>query len=134
MAGNMPRVILAVEDYEASREVLAIYLRHLGYEVLEAATCAEALKLVHANPDLVLLDVELPDGSGWTVAELIHGRHPDGKVPIVVISSVDMPGTVPVAVAAYLQKPADLGALAGLVHKLIGPPDATADATITVKL
>jgi CheY-like chemotaxis protein len=125
----MPRVILAVEDHEPSREVLAIYLRHLGYEVIEAATCAQALDLVLTNPDLILLDLELPDGNGWNLAAAIQTQFPDDGIPIVVISSRDMPATPPVQVAAYLQKPTDLGVLVGLIHSLIGPPEPEAGIT-----
>ena len=118
----MPRVILAVEDHEPSREVLAIYLRHIGYDVIEAGSCAEALDLVASNPDLILLDLELPDGSGWNVAAMVQSQFPNGGIPIVVISSRDEPAAKPVQVAAYFQKPTNLALLVRLIHDLIGPP------------
>ena len=126
----MPRVILAVEDHEPSREVLAIYLRHIGYDVIEAGSCAHALELVATNPDLILLDLELPDGNGWNVAALVQTQFPGGGIPIVVISSRDEPAAKPVQVAAYFQKPTNLALLVARIHDLIGPPDLEAEITV----
>ncbi len=71
-------VILLVDDTESSRYVTARILRRAGMEVWEAASGAEALKKAAQKPDLVLLDVNLPDMSGFEVCHhlrtLPHGR------------------------------------------------------------
>ena len=60
-----PSRILNVDDTDAARYVKTRILTRAGYEVLEAATAAQAMKaLAEENPDLVLLDVRLPDGNG----------------------------------------------------------------------
>jgi len=50
-----------VDDDVISRQVFALWLRHAGYFVLEAATGNEALQLARQQPDLVVLDVNLPE-------------------------------------------------------------------------
>jgi DNA-binding response OmpR family regulator len=58
--------ILNVDDNEAMRYTTSRALRQAGFDVLEAGTGADAVALTHsAGPDLVLLDVKLPDVSGF---------------------------------------------------------------------
>ena len=61
--------ILLVDDNEAGRYALSRLLRREGFDVTEAATGHEALRLaaVAPQPDLIILDVKLPDMSGLTV-------------------------------------------------------------------
>ena len=61
------RTILLVEDERSIREPLAEALRSEGFETSVAGTAAEALELAGQAPDLILLDVMLPDGSGFDV-------------------------------------------------------------------
>ena len=80
--------LLVVEDEPNIRELLATSLRFAGFEVLTAANGAEAVKLATtASPDLVVLDVMLPDVDGFTVTRKIRetGRH----VPIVFVTARD---------------------------------------------
>src|SRR5476649_2037065 len=64
--------ILVVDDSDEIRSLFSICLRREGYEVLEAATGQQGLKLAHTRfPDLVLLDVRLPDISGVEVCRQI---------------------------------------------------------------
>ena len=69
--------ILIVEDNADGRELLALYIRRLGYEVFEAATGLEALDQAHAvHPDLILMDLALPKmpGKQRRVSKQIHPR------------------------------------------------------------
>ena len=91
----------------------------------------ELLRLAHdERPDLILLDLELPDGNGWNVAALVQTQFPGGGIPIVVISSRDEPAAKPVQVAAYFQKPTNFALLVARIHDLIGPPDLEAEITV----
>ena len=71
MPTNTPITVLVVDDVEASRYTLARMLRRANFTVLEAATGEEALRLVAQLPDLVILDVNLPDLSGYEVCKKI---------------------------------------------------------------
>jgi len=70
-------LILNVDDNEASRYIKSRLLRQGGYEVVEARTGVEALeKAKYDKPDLMLLDVKLPDVSGLDVCRLIKVQIP----------------------------------------------------------
>ena len=78
------RTILLVEDETSIIEPLAEALRSEGFDTLVAGTVSEALEQARREPDLVLLDVMLPDGSGFDVCrELRRGSH----VPIIMLTA-----------------------------------------------
>jgi DNA-binding response OmpR family regulator len=67
------KTILVVEDEQTISRVLAVYLQHAGYHVVQAYDGDEALRLFHENsPNLVLLDVMLPGRDGWSILEDIR--------------------------------------------------------------
>jgi two-component system, OmpR family, KDP operon response regulator KdpE len=80
-----PLKVLVVDDEPPMRKLLRMGLSTQGYQILEAPNGKAALKLVEQNPDLVLLDLGLPDIEGHELLEMIRGRNE--RVPIVVLSS-----------------------------------------------
>ncbi len=71
--------ILIVEDEQDVLHINARIMRRRGYEVLTAANCAEAYKLLReSTPDLLILDVMLPDGSGFDICDRFrqYSEHP----------------------------------------------------------
>ena len=78
--------LLLVDDDEAKRYVIATWLRRAGYAVTEAATGSEALRLVDAA-ELVLLDVNLPDMSGFDVCRRIKGDPRTAAIPVIQVSA-----------------------------------------------
>jgi DNA-binding NarL/FixJ family response regulator len=85
----MPSNVLIVDDHPGFRASARRLLTSHGYEVVgEAASGEEALEAVRSlEPELVLLDVGLPDADGIEVARRIRERHPDARV--VLVSSRD---------------------------------------------
>jgi diguanylate cyclase (GGDEF)-like protein len=80
--------VLVVDDQRAVRMVAAAELDAAGYHVLEADSAAMALDLfTRERPDLVLLDVEMPQHDGYAVARQMRLAEPDGWTPIVFLSS-----------------------------------------------
>jgi DNA-binding NarL/FixJ family response regulator len=78
--------ILIVEDDSAVREHVAAVLQHAGFETETAETGDAALDAAGAKrPTLVLLDVRLPDMSGYTVCRALREQNPD-SVPIIFLS------------------------------------------------
>ncbi len=66
-------LILVVEDEADIRKMECMYLEHAGYKVVEAADCTQAIRQWREyQPDLILLDLNLPDGDGITVCESIR--------------------------------------------------------------
>jgi CheY-like chemotaxis protein len=78
--------LLLVDDDEAKRYVLATWLRRAGYTVTEVGTGAEALSQVDAA-ELVLLDVNLPDMSGFEVCRRIKGDPRTAAIPVIQVSA-----------------------------------------------
>jgi CheY-like chemotaxis protein len=81
-----PRVLL-VEDNEAIRGAFSILLEESGYDVLAAASGAEALAAAGARgPHLILLDLGLPDMSGLDVARALRARDDTRETPIIALT------------------------------------------------
>ena len=79
--------VLLVEDEPRLRRTLARSLQGRDFLVTEAATAAEALQAANGEQfDVMLLDVNLPDGTGWDVCRALRANARD--LPIVVLSAV----------------------------------------------
>jgi len=78
------RTILLVEDETSITEPLAEALRSEGFDTEVAGTVAQALELAGRDPDLVLLDVMLPDGSGFEVCRELRKS---SQVPIIMLTA-----------------------------------------------
>ena len=81
MPDKPPITILVVDDTEASRYAVSRILRQAQFAVREAATGEEALRLAAEKPDLVILDVNLPDMSGYEVCRRIKAAPPPPRRP-----------------------------------------------------
>jgi len=92
---QMARRILIVDDEEVIRALLREMLRDAGYETIETGQGKEALALVSSElPDLVVLDLMLPDIGGWDVLERLRAeerREGRPELPVVVLSKRDEP-------------------------------------------
>jgi PAS domain S-box-containing protein len=84
-----PRVInvLVVDDTLANRWVLTRILEEDGYTVLEGETAADAIRLAAERPDLIVLDVRLPDGSGFELARGMKAHPQTADIPLLLISA-----------------------------------------------
>lgn len=78
--------ILIVEDEQTISRVLAVYLKHEGYEVLQAFGGKEGLRLfTQEQPDLVLLDVMLPEMDGWDVLKELRKI---SSCPVIMLTAL----------------------------------------------
>ena len=77
----MKEKIMVVDDTEDVRELVGTILRHAGYEPVPKATAAELLaSFTEAQPDVVLLDLGLPDGDGMELLPKLKKQWPDTEV------------------------------------------------------
>ena len=80
-------VVLIVDDDERLREYVRVNLEMEGYTVHEAASAKDGMGILdELRPDLVLLDVMMPEVDGWEMLQLMHDRHGVGSFPVVMFS------------------------------------------------
>ena len=80
-------VVLIVDDDARLREFVRVNLEMEGYTVHEAGSAEEGMKVLDdVRPDLVLLDVMMPQVDGWGMLQLVHERHGVGSIPVVMFS------------------------------------------------
>jgi PAS domain S-box-containing protein len=104
--------LLVVDDEEMNRDLLSRRLIRSGYEVLTAASGAEALALLESRPiDLLLLDLMMPGMSGIEVLERVRRKWPASDFPIVMVTAVPEREGIVAAMHAgandYIVKPVD---------------------------
>ena len=80
--------VLVVDDEPPIRKLLRMGLTTQGFQMLEAPDGRTALELLSRGPDLIILDLALPDIGGLDLLQKIRGRNEE--VPIVVLSTVAM--------------------------------------------
>jgi CheY-like chemotaxis protein len=110
------KTILIADDRDASRELLRTVLVAAGYHVIEAANGREALaKAETSTPDLILLDIQMPELDGFAVASALRQNPRFIQTPIVAITASAMQGDREKALSsgftAYITKPVRLPAL-----------------------
>jgi CheY-like chemotaxis protein len=122
----MNKKILIVEDHPDIRRLLTLSLRRLGYEILETNTGSSAVTLVLSEkPDLVLLDVSLPDLSGLEIARTIKQNPQTTQIPLVALSGYSEreieSKALEAGMAEYLLKPTETKRLVEVIEKLTPP-------------
>ncbi len=121
----MPKTILVVDDEPVIVEISKRKLSELGYDILVAGDGLEALKqMQEKKPDLILLDIQMPNMNGYTFM-MEKNKLPDfARVPIVVLTAyAEMePLFKRHGALAYLLKPLKLQDVIAKVKETIGEP------------
>jgi CheY-like chemotaxis protein len=123
---RVPRArILVVEDNPLNRLLVHDILELRGHEVVEAATVDEArAALERTQPDLLLLDVQIPGGGGEAVIREVRRRPQLAHLPIVAVTSLAMPGDrerlLGIGFQGYLSKPIDTRTFGAAVESYLG--------------
>jgi two-component system cell cycle response regulator DivK len=108
--------ILYVEDNPGNRLLVKRVLEAEGYVVLEADSGPSAMKLLEREtPDLILMDVNMPEIDGYTLTAQLRQRDALRRIPIVALTAYALKGDRERALAAgcagYIQKPIDVDSL-----------------------
>src|SRR5262245_50769482 len=119
----MPRVLL-VDDHEMNRELLRRRLQRAGYEVVSAGDGRQALSLAkQGRPDLVLMDLGLPDLDGWEVTRRLKADPVTRPVPVIALTAHTAPESRERAMQAgcddFDTKPYDMPRLLGKIDALL---------------
>jgi two-component system, cell cycle response regulator DivK len=102
--------ILIVEDNPDCREIFTLYLQHMGYQTLAAGTGERSIACSLAeHPDLILIDLSLPDMSGIQAASIIKQNPDTSRIPIVAVTAWDTAiwkeKAIKAGITKYLVKP-----------------------------
>jgi two-component system cell cycle response regulator DivK len=124
----MPKILI-VEDNELSRDMLSRRLRRKGYEVLVATDGQEGIAMAQRElPDLVLMDLSLPDLDGWEATRRLKKDAKTQHIPVIALTAHAMSGDREKAIDAgcdeYDTKPIDLRRLLSKMVRFVEDPEA----------
>jgi DNA-binding response OmpR family regulator len=124
----MPKKILVIEDDESVRLVVSLSLEKEGYKVESAAGGEEALeKVIDYSPDLIILDIMMPEMDGWEVLRLLKSNPLTVNIPICILTAKseirDMMYATQKGASDYITKPFTSKELSTRVALLLGTGD-----------
>lgn len=133
--GTCKGTVLIVDDEAELRFILKAHLRAAEFEVLEACSGADALEMARERlPDLIILDLGLPDMDGITVTRALKSSARTEPIPIIILTartgSGDIIRGLDAGAQEYLPKPFDVGELLARVrtiHRLVEAQNEAAD-------
>lgn len=115
--------VLVIDDDLPLRGMLAAALRQHGFQVLLAGDGAEGQRaLTIHNPDVILLDLAMPEVNGWDFLQRLQETGHLGSVPIIVVSAhvrVEPQALLQMGVSAILPKPFNLPDLLDVIEHLV---------------
>lgn len=117
----MPTKILVIDDDIAITELMSMLLKTHGFDVITTNSGAEGVKLVEQkNPNVVLLDLMMPDMDGWQVSKAIRTF---SNVPILILSAINDPSMVASVLDTgaddFLVKPVPSSVLVAHIRKMV---------------
>ena len=106
----MSKVILVIEDHEDNRRIMRDLLTSVNYEIIEAVTGEEGVRSAETHrPDLILMDIQLPDFDGYEATRRIRAIPSLSSIPIIAVTSYALSGDDTKAFEAgcnaYVSKP-----------------------------
>jgi DNA-binding response OmpR family regulator len=122
--------ILIVDDDPDIREGMHVRLKYSGYDTCFATDAVSGVAVATSErPDLIILDLGLPQGGGFVVIERLRADPSLGTIPIIVVSASDARANqaraIKAGATAYLQKPVDNAEFLAVIRKALGEPLST---------
>jgi pilus assembly protein CpaE len=115
--------ILVIDDDTQTRDLIALMLRRQGFTILEAATGKEGLEKATAVPDLILLDLMMPDIDGLEVTRRLRAEKETRTVPIIMFTAKslmdDKVAGFEAGIDDYLTKPIHPAELAARIKSIL---------------
>jgi len=88
MAESETKIILCIEDEQEMIDLIRLILGRRGFDVRGANNGEEGLKIIHQDhPDLVLLDLMMPDMDGWEVYQHMKADETTKNIPVIVVTA-----------------------------------------------
>jgi DNA-binding response OmpR family regulator len=124
---DRPKTILIVDDEEDTLQLLKDRLNEEGFQTIEANNGRDAIeKATHSNPDLILLDIMMPEITGWDVMEQLRKQQDTASIPVVVLSAAASEAEVrrgyQMGIKNYLTKPFEIRELISEIRKVVQSP------------
>jgi CheY-like chemotaxis protein len=124
-----PKTVLIVEDEADAAELFAEMMRVIGFHVLKTSASSRAITMMTAEkPDVVLLDIMMPDISGLDILRQMRVDPELTDIPVVVVSAKSMPADIKNGMEAgaftYLTKPVGFLELKEAVERALGSQSA----------
>ncbi len=124
----MSKTILVIEDNPQNMYLTTFILEKHGHEVLQAWDGRQGIEAAtQKTPDLILLDIQLPEMDGYAVASSLKANPDLAKVPIVAVTSYAMAGDKERILAAgcngYIEKPINPETFTTELAKFLDPPE-----------
>lgn len=119
----MPRILM-IEDNEDNRDMLARRLRRRGFDVVLAVDGARGVEMALSEmPDLILMDLNMPDLDGWEATRLLKASPDTMHVPIIALTAHELPGNrerlMAMGCADYHTKPVQLSDLLAQIESIL---------------
>ena len=119
-----PVNILYIEDNEDNRILVRRVLQADGFNVQEASDAVDALRILKTSaPNLILMDINMPDIDGYTLTTHLKAMPELNAVPIIAVTANVMRGdrekTLEAGCDGYIQKPIDVDALAEQIRRYL---------------
>ena len=119
------KTVLIVEDEADAAELFAEMMRVSGFRVLKTASSAPALSMMtEERPDIVLLDIMMPEVSGLDILRQMRRDQALANIPVVVVSAKSMPADIrnglEAGASTYLTKPVGFLELKEAVERALG--------------
>ncbi|MFM1960607.1 MAG: hypothetical protein RL588_2124 [Pseudomonadota bacterium] len=124
VGGRMAKKVLIVEDNELNMKLFHDLLDAQGYETLQTREGLEALSLAReARPDLILMDIQLPEISGLEVTKWLKEDDELASIPVVAVTAFAMKGDEERirqgGCEAYISKPISVSGFLDTIRKLL---------------
>ena len=123
------KTVLLIDDDNIFLLSIGVRLKAMGYTVCTAKDAASAITVVRkTSPDVIVLDVSLPAGDGFLVAERLQSLIASAVTPIIFVTASEKPGlrerAMKLGAVAFLSKPFDALKLADAIESALSPADS----------
>jgi CheY-like chemotaxis protein len=123
------KTVMIIEDEADAAELFSEMMRINGFRVIKMFSSAPAIPIIsQEKPDVILLDIMMPDISGLEVLRFIRREPELASIPVIIVSAKSMPGDIKTGIEAgasiYLTKPVGFQDLKQAVEKVLSDTSA----------
>jgi len=127
MEQSVRKKILVVDDSSTNVVLLDAVLQRENFDVITSLNAKEGLKYVETmNPDLILLDLLMPEVNGFEFMKSLHTMEKRKDIPVIIVSAVGTSENKQISkklgAINFINKPVDISSLINMIHNTLGAP------------